>query len=119
MHKCIFQGKLDFGSSSSFEKALRQFEHRAEVFFKNDVVFKVENVFDEASHSLNIPRQVVNISEKTWKNTLDLLDYIKQFGLSGQVEAWKVDRGKILEYGLFEPKGDKSVITAFKAGRNL
>jgi tetratricopeptide (TPR) repeat protein len=119
MQKCIFQGKLDFGSPSSYEIAFRQFEHRAEVFFKNDVVFKVENVFDEASHSLSVPRQVVNITEKTWKNTIELLDYIKQFGLSGQVEAWMVESGKVLQYGLFEPKGDKTVITAFKTGRKL
>lgn len=119
MHKCIFQGRLDFGSSSSFEIAFRQFEQRAEVFFKNEVVFNVEDVFDENSHSLDIPRTVSNITEKVWKNTIELFDYIKQFALSGQIEAWMVESGKILEYHLFEPKGDKTVITAYRSGRDL
>lgn len=119
MHKCIFQGRLDFGSPSSFEKALRQYEQRSEVFFKHEVVFKAEDVFDENSHSLDIPRAVTNITEKVWRNTLDILEYIKQFGLSGQIEAWMVESGKILQYELFEPKGDKSVITAYKSGRDL
>lgn len=119
MHKCIFQGRLDFGSPSSFEKALRQFNQRSEVFYKDEVVFKSEDVFDENTNSLTIARTVTTITEKFWKNTLELLDYIKQFGLSGQIEAWMVESGKILEYAIFEPKGDKSVITAFKSGRDL
>ncbi|MDX1685324.1 MAG: hypothetical protein R3275_08815 [Saprospiraceae bacterium] len=119
MHKCIFQGRLDFGSASSFDIAYRQFEQRAEVFFKNEVVFKVEDVFDENSNSLDIPRTVSNITEKVWKNTNELFDYIRQFALSGQIEAWMVESGKILEYELFEPHGDKSVITAYQSGRDL
>lgn len=119
MHKCIFQGRLDFGSPSSFEIAFKQFEQRAEVFFKNEVVFNVEDVFDDNSHSLDVPRTVSNITEKVWKNTIELLEYIKQFALSGQIEAWMVESGKILQYHIFEPKGDKSVITAYKTGRDL
>ena len=119
MHKCIFQGRLDFGTQSSFEKALRQFEQRSEVFYKDEVVFRSELVFDESTHSMTIPRTVANITEKFWKNTTELLEYVNDYGLSGQVEAWMVESGKILEYHLFEPKGDKSVITAFKSGRDL
>jgi tetratricopeptide (TPR) repeat protein len=119
MHKCIFQGKLNFKKSSSFEKALEQYVHRAEVFFKNEMVFKGEDVFDEDELALVINRTVVNITEKVWKNTIDLFYYIRQFAMSGQVECWMVESGQILEYHSYEPKGDKSVIINYREGKRL
>jgi len=119
MHKCIFQGKLNFKDARSYNKALEQYENRAEVFFKNEVVFKAEEVFDDEDHSMLIPRKVINIPMKNWRNTLDIFNYIRQFALSGQVECWMVESGKILEYERFEPKGDKAVILNYKTGRDL
>lgn len=119
MHKCIFQGKLSFKSESSFNKALEQYANRAEVFFKNEVVFKHEDVFDSEEYALTITRTVVNIPTKSWRNTVELFDYIRQFAMSGEIECWMVESGQILEYERFEPKGDKVVISNFKEGRSL
>lgn len=119
MHKCIFQGKLNFKSARSLAKALDQYDNRAEVFFKNEIVFKSEDIFDMEENSIDITRKVVNIPTKVWRNTLDLFDYVRQFALSGEIECWIVESGNIIEYERFEPVGDKAVIINYRDGKAL
>ncbi len=95
------------------------YDHRLENYYKNDVVFKIEDVFVDDELSLSIPRHVSNITEKNWKNTVDLLQYVAQFAISGNVGAWLTDEGKIMRYAWIEPKGDKAVVQKFLKGRQL
>lgn len=94
-------------------------EHQVETYYKNEVLFKLEDVFDEESFSLHIPRLIVQASEKEWKNTYHLLKYCADFALSGNLGAWMTDSGKILKYGLVEPTGDKVAVQEYLRGRRL
>lgn len=117
--KSIFQGNLQFGNEKSYEKVIRMYDHRVENYYKNDILFKVEDIFKEDDLSLKIPRTVINITEKNWKNSVDLLKYVAQFAISGNVGAWMTEEGKILKYVWIEPKGDKAVVQKFLKGRSL
>ncbi|MBX2815676.1 MAG: tetratricopeptide repeat protein [Saprospiraceae bacterium] len=114
--KSIFQGNLQFGNIRSFEKVIKMFDHRTENYYKNDVLFKSEDIFKADTMSVEIPRTVLNISDKTWRNTVDLLTYVAQFGVSGNVGVWMTDTGKILKYAWIEPEGDKAVVQNFRKG---
>ena len=117
--KSIFQGNLQFGNEKSYEKVIKMYDHRVENYYKNDVLFKAEDIFKEDDLSLRIPRTVINITDKNWKNSVDLLKYVAQFAISGNVGAWMTEEGKILKYVWIEPKGDKAVVQRFLKGRSL
>jgi len=117
--KSIFQGNLHFGNSKSYDKVIKMYDHRVENYYKDDVVFKHEDIFDVESLSLVIPRTVSNITEKTWKNTVDLVQYVAQFAISGNVGAWLTEEGTILRYAWTEPEGDKAVVQKFLRGKKL
>ncbi|MCB0685944.1 MAG: hypothetical protein KDC53_05450 [Saprospiraceae bacterium] len=117
--KSIFQGNLQFGNEKSFEKVIKMYDHRVENYYKNDILFKVEDIFQQEDLSLKIPRTVTNITEKNWKNSVDLLQYVAQFAISGNIGVWMTEEGKILKYVWIEPKGDKAVVQKFLKGRSL
>jgi tetratricopeptide (TPR) repeat protein len=117
--KSIFQGTLHFGSSKTYQKVLKMYEHRVESYFKSDVIFNAEEIFNDQEYFLSIPRHVSSITVKQWKNTVNLLIYMAQFAISGNVGAWMTEDGKILRYAWIEPKGDKAVVQEFLKGRML
>ncbi len=117
--KSIFQGNFHFGNTKSYDKVLRMFDHRIENYYKGDIVFKAEEVFKTGAVSMEIPRTVINITEKTWKNTVDLLQYVSQFAVAGNVGAWMTEEGTIRRYAWIEPKGDKAVVQKYQAAISL
>ena len=68
-YKTIFKGRLEFGSTKSYETVLKMYQHRVENYYKSDVLLVEEEIFDEESSSLNVPRFITQGSEKSWKNT--------------------------------------------------
>lgn len=117
--KSIFQGNLHFGNPKSFDKVIKMFDHRLENYYKMDVLFKPEDIFEYDNYALTIPRTVSNITVKNWKNTVDVLQYVAQFAISGNVGAWMTEEGKILRYAWIEPDGDKAVVQNFQRGKKL
>jgi len=119
-YKTIFSGSLEFGSSRSFEKVLKMYQHRVENYYKKDILLKEDAIFSEDSSSLSIPRQIVEgADDKSWKNTINLLKYTAQYAIAGSLSAWRVDQGKVLDHKIVEPEGDKTAIQAFRQGRQL
>jgi len=118
-YKTIFKGRLEFGSPKSYDKVLKMYHHRVENYYKSDILLKEEEFFDEASSSLNVPRYITQGSMKSWKNTLNLLEYLAQFAVSGNMGTWVTEEGKILKHGIVEPKSDKLAVQAFLKGRAL
>lgn len=119
-YKVILSGCLEFGTQRSFEQVLKFYEHRTENYYRNDVLFKAEELFDEATFSLNIPRYINNeCPEKRWKNTLNLLEYVSQYAIAGDLKAWAIEGGKPIVDKVIEPLGDKSATQAFLEGREL
>ncbi len=117
--KIIFKGCLEFGNSKSYEKVLKMYERRIESYYKSDVLFNEVDLFDEPSSSVNLPRVIVYGSLKKWKGTINLMEYLSQFAITGQMSAWLIDNGKILEQAIIEPRSDKMAVQSFLKGREL
>lgn len=117
--KSIIQGKLDFGSQKSYDKVVKMYQYRVETYYKNDLIFKLEEVFNPEDLSLYIERFVGNVTEKSFKNTADLLSYCAQFAVNGNVRAWLLDSGTILHFHNIEPESDKAAVQSYIKGKNL
>ncbi len=117
--RTIIQGRLDFGTERSFTKVLKMYSVRAENYYRNDIIFEPEDIFDKESLTLEIPRYVKEVSEKVYKNTISLLEYCAQFAVTGSIRAWMSDSGKIMHYNLIEPLSDKVAVQSFLKGRKL
>ncbi|GAB4249223.1 MAG: hypothetical protein Kow0027_12010 [Saprospiraceae bacterium] len=119
-YKVILSGCLEFGTQRSFDQVFKFYEHRTENYYRNDILFKAEEVFDPETFTLNIPRYINNeCPEKRWKNTLNLLEYVSQYAVAGDVKAWVIGGGKPVIDRVIEPSGDKSATQAFLEGREL
>ncbi len=119
LYKAIIQGNIEFGSEKSFSKAVKMYEYRAENYHKSDALFETEEIFFKDSLMLNIPRFVKQVFDKTYKNTIALLEYCSQFGVSGEIDAWLIEEGKVLKYDHMEPNSDKIAVQRFLKGRAL
>ena len=117
--KTILAGSLEFGSARSFEQVNKMFEHRIENFYKTDIFIDPEAVFDEDAQMLHISRLVTQSDDKTWRNTISLLEFVAQYAIAGTINAWMVENGNLLRQATIEPKSDKSAIQSFLRGRQL
>ncbi len=118
-YKTIFKGRLEFGSSRSYDKVLKMYQHRVENYYKMDILLNEEEIFDEASTSLTVPKFIAQGSEKSWKNTVSLLEYVAQFAVAGNFGAWMTEEGKVLMQDFVEPQSDRIAVQAFLEGRRL
>ena len=100
-YKSIFKGRLEFGNSRSYDKVLKMYQHRLENYYKSDVLLEEEEIFNQETSSLIVPRTVIpQGSEKSWRNTMDILEYVAQFAVSGNLGGWMTEEGKILRHGV-------------------
>ncbi len=119
-YKTIISGRLEFGSAKSYDTVLKMYQQRMENFYRTaELIFKAEEVFNETSNSLDIPRMVTQSNDKSWYNTFQLMEYISQFAVAGDLRAWMTDNGKVLKYQLIEPNSDKGAVRAYLKGREL
>ena len=120
-YKTIIKGRLEFGSPRSYEKVLQMYQHRAENYYKQDIVIKdIEAIFDDESFCLTISRHIdPAITVKTWKNTVSLFEYVAQFAVAGSIRAWLIDHGVVKQEATIEPKCDKIAVQAYLRGREL
>lgn len=120
-YKFIFKGRLDFGNKRGFDNVLNMYDWKVTNHFKKDVQFDEEELFDEEQFSASFPRSlVIHGSKKNFNANSNLLAYLSEFALSGQMEMWMINEGKTVEkYLLVEPKGDRGVINSFAKGRKL
>jgi len=119
-HKTIITGRLEFGNAKSYEKVFKMYQQRLDNFYRTaELIFKIEDVFDESTASLNIPRLVTQSHDKSWQNTLSLLEYVADFAIAGNIRAWMTDNGKVLKYHVIEPNSDKGAVQAFLKGREM
>lgn len=118
--KTIISGRLEFGNAKSFEKVLKMFQQRLETHYRTaELMIKTDEIFNESTASLDIPRLVTQSNDKSWQNTFCLLEYIAQFAVAGDVRAWMTDNGKVLKFQVIEPQSDKIAVQAFLKGRQL
>lgn len=117
--KTILSGCLEFGNQRSYEQVLKLYQHRTENYYRNDILLKAEEVFQEDSFILTVPRFIKECPEKSWKNTLNLLEYVAEYAVAGDLRAWVIQEGNLVEQRVIEPSGDKTAIQAFMQGREL
>lgn len=117
--KTIIQGRLEFGNEKSYQKVFKMFEYRTETYYKSDIMLKQEEVFDPKVLSLEVPRYVAQHLDKTYRNTVSLLQYCAQFAVAGEIRAWQTDRGTVLSYAYIEPQSDKAAVVDFRKGKEL
>lgn len=115
-YKTIIQGRLSFNNEKSFGKVHKMFEYRTETYYKNDVLVDQEEIFNEEALTLSIPRFVGNASEKSFRNTVSLLEYCSQFAVSGEINAWMIEEGKVLNHKNIQPESDKAIVMQFRKG---
>jgi len=119
LYKTIIQGTIEFGNEKSYNQAIKMFATRAEKYYKSDIIFEIDDIFFRDSLSLSIPRFVKIVYDKSYKNTATLLEYIVQFGISGELNVWQLDEGKILDFRNLEPSNDKAAVQSYIMGKNL
>ena len=95
------------------------FEYRAETYYKSDVLLAMEDIFNKESLTLTIPRFVGNASDKSFKNTVNLLEYCAQFAISGSIDAWMINEGKVIQSREIQPQSDKAAVQQFLKGDKL
>lgn len=118
-YKTIFSGHLEFGTERSFEQVLKMYEHRFENYYRKSILLNAEEIFNHEELSLDVPRNILQASNKQWNNTINLLNYVAQYAIAGNFRAWKLEDGKCLDQAFIEPNGDKAVIQSFLRGREL
>jgi tetratricopeptide (TPR) repeat protein len=120
LFKVILSGHLEFGADRSYELAMTMFLQRAETYYKNDILLKSTEIFVSERSMLEIPRLIINASgDKTWRNTISILEDLAQYAMAGNVSAWKLDNGNLVEHAFVEPKADKTAVQSFLRGRQL
>jgi tetratricopeptide (TPR) repeat protein len=119
MFKTIMSGRLEFGTQRSYEQVLKLYQHRMENFYRNDILLKADDIFLENTFSLEVPRFISECQEKSWKNTLNMLEYIAGFAIAGDFRIWVISEGTLVEHRTIEPSGDKTATQAFLQGRKL
>lgn len=117
--KVILSGHLEFGSKRSFEKAYGIYLHKLEKTYKNDVIFNEAEAFDEEQYIFRLNRLSSNAIDRTWRNTVSVLEMLVDYAMAGSVQAWKLQEGKVVEEHYLEPKSEKAAIQSFLQGREL
>jgi tetratricopeptide (TPR) repeat protein len=115
--KTIVSGSLEFGNQKTYDKVFNMFLHRVENYYKADLFVEFEECFVPEDFMLKIPRTVTESTNKIWKNSVDLLEYLAQFAFAGRIIAWTVESGKIINEVTVEPKCDKVAVQAYLRGR--
>ncbi len=117
--KTIFTGRLDFGNSRSYDKVIKLYDHRMENYYKMEVLLLPEEVFNEEKLCLDIPRFITLAPKKKWQNTINLLTSVAEYAIAGDIKAWMIHEGKMLDRYYIEPKSDKTAVKEFLRGREL
>lgn len=118
-HKTIFSGRLEFGTPRSFSRMMTMLENRVENHYRNVVLIKWDAFLEEES-ALDVPRLIApEATDKEWRNTIDMLRFIVQYAVAGNIDAWMLAGGKVLQHHLIEPDSDKAAVQAYLKGREL
>jgi tetratricopeptide (TPR) repeat protein len=117
--KLIFKGRLEFGTQRTFDMVLKHWQTRLETYFKTDILFKVEQVFDAEGFALNVPQMTLLSGEKPWRSTTALLQEVAQYAVAGNIAGWRVLNGQVIESVNIEPHSEKAAVTEYKRGCEL
>ncbi len=112
-YKTIIKGKLDFGKEKTFQKVRKMADVKFDGLYRTDIAFANEDVFFEEDNSFVIPRTVYNLTEKVWKNTINLIEYLSQFAVVGRIYAWVIQDGQMIVRKTIEPNSEKMIVQRY------
>lgn len=120
LYRTIIQGRLEFDKQRPYDQALRMYRHRLEDYYNSQLIFKEEEeIFNEEKLVIEIGRTVTQTTFKYWQNTVDLIQYLAQFAIAGEIGMWIIDNGRVLEHYQITPDSEKSIVQAFQKGKKL
>lgn len=115
-YKTIIKGKFDFGKAKTFEKIHKMAMHKVENLYREAVCLDMEEAFDDEEFTFTIPRTVFNITEKFWKNTVNLIEYLSQFAVVGRFHIWVIQDGQLILKKELEPNSEKNIVQYYIKG---
>lgn len=120
LYRTIIQGRLEFDKLRPYEQALRMYRHRLDDYYNAQLIFKEEEeIFNEDTLAIEIGRTVAQTTFKYWQNTVDMIQYLSQFAIAGEIGMWLTEEGRVLEHYDIVPDSEKSIVRAFKKGKRL
>jgi tetratricopeptide (TPR) repeat protein len=117
--KCFFRGRLELGNERTFEKVKSHYLNRIETMYKADVFFNIEVDFQEEEFAIELSRETMQLSEKTYRKSMDLLRELAQYGLAGRIKGWAIDSGRIIGEDIIFPNNTKDAVVALKEAFKL
>jgi hypothetical protein len=117
--KCIFRGKLELGNQRTFEKVKAHFQNRIETMYKSDIFYTLETEFKEDDFSITLPVATMQLPEKSYRKSMDLLKELAQYSLAGRILGWAIDSGRIVSEDQIVPNNQKSSVITYLEGIQL
>lgn len=116
--KVTLKGHLDFVIPKTYDMATAHFQKRLETYYKMDIALKGDDFFKPETLNLVVPRMEHMCGiEKTWKNTIGLLNEIKTYSVGGALHLWvQNDKNQLIASESFLPVGDKVATTEYLKG---
>lgn len=116
--KIVVKACLEFGCQKVFDAMMAHFNKRHEMYYKNDTLLKELTYFDETTFSLVIERTTFNYYEKTFKNTVALLNEINSYAVAGFIllNVTEPDKKKVTKFEKIIPNGEKAITYEFNQG---
>jgi tetratricopeptide (TPR) repeat protein len=116
--KVTLKGHLDFVIPKTYDMVTAHFQKRLETYYKMDIALKGDEFFQPDELRLVVPRMehLCNI-EKTWKNTIGLLNEIRTYSVGGALHLWvQNEKNQLVAAESFLPVGDKVATTEYLKG---
>ena len=115
MFKVTMKGQLDFMIPKTYDMVTAHFQKRLETYYKMDIALKGDDYFKPDTLNFVVPRMehLCNI-EKTWKNTIGLLNEIRTYSVAGALYVWvQNEKNQLVASECFLPVGDKVATTEY------
>ena len=119
--KVTLKGHLDFGLPKTYDMVTAHFQKRLETYYRMDIALKGDDFFQPETLNLVVPRMEHMCGiEKTWKNTIGLLNEIRTYSVGGALHLWvQNEKNQLIADESFLPVGDKMATTEYLKGISL
>jgi tetratricopeptide (TPR) repeat protein len=117
-YKVTLKGHLDFVLPKTYDMVTAHFQKRLETYYKMDIALKGDDYFRPETLDLVVPRMEHFCGiEKTWKNTIGLLNEIRTYSVAGALHLWvQNEKNQLIAEESFLPVGDKMATTEYLKG---
>ena len=116
--KVTLKGQLDFMLPKTYDMVTAHFQKRLETYYRMDIALKGDDFFRPDTLNLVVPRMEHGCNiEKTWKNTIGLLNEIRTYSVAGALYLWvQNEKNQLIADECFLPVGDKVATTEYLKG---